>query len=441
MATRHYRCERYHDGTAVLDDVALTSVDGRLARVAPGSTAPADAVRLAGLVLPGFANAHAHAFHRALRGRTWGSGTFWSWRDAMYEVAGALTPDTYRALATAVFAELVCAGYTEVGEFHYLHHDVDGTPYGDRNAMTHALVDAATVAGIRLTVLDACYLASAPSAPPEGVQRRFSDPTAEAWASRVDALGDLPPTVTVGAAVHSVRAVDPGGIGTVAGWAAARGAVLHAHVSEQPAENEASLAAYGASPTAVLDEAGALSSRFTAVHATHVGDDDRARLRRAAATVCVCPTTEEDLADGLCDLGALASDEPAGGLSLALGSDSHAVVDPFTEARALEGHERLRTGRRGTLAPAALLGALTTGGRRSLGTDTARHCDLVAVSLGSARLAGADDADLLGAVLAAATADDVDTVVVGGEVVVSGGAHHALEVPRLLDDAIRAAWR
>jgi formiminoglutamate deiminase len=320
----------------------LVRVDGdRIAAVEVGVSAPPpDAAPLPGLTVPGFANAHSHAFHRALRGRTQrGAGSFWTWREQMYELAGSLDPERYHRLARAAFAEMALAGVATVGEFHYLHHTPSGEPFGDPNAMGHALVAAAQDAGVRITLLDTCYLHGGIGVELDDVQRRFSDGDALAWATRASELADGP-SVRIGAAIHSVRAVDPPSMAVVAAWAADRAAPLHAHVSEQVAENEQSVAAYGCTPTELLARHGVLSERFTAVHGTHTGDADHALLGKAAAFCCLCPTTERDLADGIGPARALRD----AGIGIALGSDSHAVIDVLEEARAVELDERLASG-------------------------------------------------------------------------------------------------
>ena len=255
---------RWHAEHALLPSgparaVLLEVADGRFTAVTPDSPA-GDAERLAGVVLPGLANAHSHAFHRALRGRTHGGGgTFWSWREGMYAVAARLDPDSYLALARATFAEMALAGVTCVGEFHYLHHRPGGGAYDDPNAMGEALRQAASEAGIRITLLDACYLAGGLTAgghtPLDERQRRFGDGTVERWAERLHALRPSP-GMRVGAAIHSVRAVPREGIGAVA--RAAEGLPLHVHLSEQPAENDACQGFYGVTPTGLLDAEGAL---------------------------------------------------------------------------------------------------------------------------------------------------------------------------------------
>jgi formiminoglutamate deiminase len=387
-----------------------------------------DTYRLSGLVFPGFANAHSHAFHRALRGRTHGDGgTFWTWRQAMYALAERLDPDGYLELARAVYAEMAVAGFSCVGEFHYLHHAPGGARYGDPNAMAEALRQAAADAGIRLTLLDTCYLAGGIDTPLSAQQQRFSDGTAEAWAARVAALKP-DDTMRVGAAIHSVRAVPRAELATVADGHRP----LHVHLSEQPAENEACLAAYGRTPTELLHEAGALSSRTTAVHATHLSTQDISLLGGTQTGVCLCPTTEADLADGIGPARELAD----AGSPISLGSDQHAVVDPFLEARALEHGERLRTGSRGRFTPAELGVALTRAGHRSLGWPE-EHLDLVAVRTDSVRTAGCTPEQAL----LAATAADIHTVVVDGKIVARDGHHEQLgDVGRLLDEAIGRLW-
>ena len=406
--------------------------------VAPNAS-PDGAQRLPGVVLPGFANAHSHAFHRALRGRTHDAGgDFWSWRAGMYAVAEQLEPDSYLALARATYAEMALAGVTAVAEFHYLHHGPGGHAYDDPNTMADALAQAAADAGIRLTLLDTCYLAGGLDAdghqPLAGAQLRFGDADAETWASRRSAW--TPPAgATLGAAVHSVRAVPRDQLSIVV--KAAEAAPLHVHLSEQPAENTATDAMYGCTPTALLAEAGALGPSTTAVHATHVTAADVELLGESGTSACLCPTTERDLADGIGPAQALRDAE----CPLALGTDQHAVVDLLEEARALESHERLASLRRSRFAPAELLAAMTA--HSALGVPDAgrievgARADLVAVRLDSVRTAGIDPAQ----VVLAASAADVDTVVVDGRVVVADAAHVLGDIGALLRDAIEPLWR
>ncbi|GAB2688637.1 formimidoylglutamate deiminase [Thalassiella azotivora] len=426
-------------------------VDGeRIGFVSPGASPEPGDHRLAGLVLPGFANAHSHAFHRALRGRTHGDdphapgehGSFWTWRRRMYEVAAVLDPDLYLALARATYAEMALSGVSAVGEFHYLHHGSGGQPYADPNVMGAALVEAAADAGIRLTLLDTCYLAGGLDAgghrPLDDVQRRFADADADAWAERQAARSVQDPGhrhVRHGVAAHSVRAVPAEHLHVVRDAAAGR--PLHVHLSEQPAENEACHARYGLTPTGLLAEHEVLGPRTTAVHATHLTRLDVQTLAATGTTVCACPTTEADLADGIGPFGALRD----AGSPVCVGSDQHVATDLLREAQLVEGYERLATGRRGTFAPADLVGVLTRDGHRALGWDGGElrpgaHADLVAVRLDGPRTAGA----ALDQVPVVAAADDVHAVVVDGRVVVDDGRHTLGDVGALLRDAVRDVW-
>jgi formiminoglutamate deiminase len=409
----------------VVDGLLVDVVDGRFSRVAPGPAAGSRT--LPGLTVPGLANCHSHAFHRALRGRTQRErGTFWTWREQMYAVAARLTPDTYFELARATYREMVAGGITSVGEFHYLHHGPDGTPYDDPNAMGEALVAAASEAGLRIALLDTCYLAAGIGREPEGVQARFTDGDAERWAERA---ADGPAT---GAAIHSVRAVPKEQMKHVVDWAAQRRAPLHAHLSEQVAENDACLAAYGLTPTQVLDEVGALGPRTSAVHATHLTDHDVARLGGTRTQACFCPTTERDLGDGIGPSRALHD----AGSPLTLGSDSHAVVDVFEEMRAVELDERLASRQRGHWAAAELLAAATHEGHRSLGFDdvgrieVGARADLVVLDTATVRTAGTGG-DEQTAVFAA-TAADVTSVLRDGVDVTCDPADVGAELDRVV---------
>jgi formiminoglutamate deiminase len=406
-------------------DVVIDVQDGTIVSVTTGAGCPSGASRLRGLVLPGLVNAHSHSFHRALRGRTHRTGgDFWAWRRLMYDVSTRLDPDNYRALALATFAEMSMAGVTCVGEFHYVHHQPGGRPYEDPNEMGCAVAEAAATVGIRLTLLDVCYLrgdVDGSALAPE--QQRFSDGSVEGWLERVAAIPEGP-RVRVGAAPHSVRAVGQRDLTAMATWAHENGRPVHVHVSEQPAENEACLAATGRTPTQILADAGALTAMTTVVHATHVTDEDTALLGRAPTAVCLCPTTERDLADGVGPAGAFAS----AGSPLCVGSDSQAVIDLFEELRAIELDERLVTGRRGLLAPATLLAAGTVAGSTALGWG--RHglvagarADFIAIDLDSVRLAGTRPADAAAHAVYAASASDVTDVVVAGRRIVEGREH------------------
>jgi formiminoglutamate deiminase len=446
-------------GRGVCPDVLIEAAGDRFTAITPEVAAGAvpaglrpGLTRLPGLTLPGLANAHSHAFHRALRGTGAAADgdTFWTWRERMYAVAERLDPENYFALARAVYAEMALAGITCVGEFHYLHHAAGGKRYSDPNEFGLRLIAAAAAAGVRITLLDACYLAGgfAPGGTPiplAGVQLRFGDGSAAAWAERVagfscDSLGMAAPYARLGAAIHSVRAVAPDQVPEIMAWSHAHGAPVHAHLSEQPLENAESRAAFGRTPAEVLYDAGALGPRTTLVHATHLTEWDVELLGGSLSTVCMCPVTEADLADGVGPAPALA----AAGSPLALGSDGHSVIDLLEEARWMELAQRLVSRRRGHFSPTDLAAAATVHGHACLGWPEAgeivpgAYADLVTLPLDSPRLAGGGS-DPLAAVFAAGTAADVRHVVASGVDVVRDG-HHLLvdDVPGELAAAISA---
>jgi len=528
-------CERAWVDGAVHDGVLLRADEaGMLTEVRVGITAAEAAAEsdsgaagadaplehLTGIVFPGGVNAHSHAFHRMLRGRTHADGgTFWTWREVMYDVAGRLTPESYRVVARAVFAEMLAGGWTSVGEFHYLHHAPGGAPYGHddavegSHAMELALVAAAEDAGIRMRLIDTCYLTGAIGEELSEEQARFGDGDIDGYLRRHSSLAraldartppraDLPdspslrpspyhplsrgtghrsegrahtgvprtagpplagqgaslagsgaslagqgasrsghgaalagqvaPLVTLGAAIHSVRAVPASDIGRFRDL----GGPVHIHLSEQPAENGASRAAYGRTPTGVLDGAGLLSPALSPVHATHLTAEDIAALGAAGTTIVMCPTTEADLADGI----GPALDLAHAGATIALGSDQHVVLDALRELQGLEAGERLRSGQRGRFTPTQLIDAMTVGGARSLdlpvgALEVGRACDLIAVDRASPRTYGSVGEQ----VVLAGTSADVRTVVTAGRVRVRDGRHTRLgDVSALYREAYEA---
>jgi len=421
----NYWCEQALIGGVVHQGVRLEVSDGRFGDVTIGSP-PNDATRLRGLTLPPFTNSHSHAFHRVLRGRAF-QDSFWSWRREMYETAARLDPDSYYRLARAVYAEMALAGIGTVGEFHYLHHQPSGMPYQEPNAMGEALIAAAGDVGIRMTLLDTCYLHGGLGRDPEGVQVRFADASPAAWVERVAGL-EATDLVKVGAALHSVRALELGEMETVAAWSEGNRSPLHAHVSEQSAENEECVAFYGASPIEVIARTGAVTERFTAIHFTQVTASDIEILQEEHGMVCLCPTTERDLADGIGPARRLVDH----GVELSLGTDSHAVIDMFEEMRAAEMDERLASGRREQLSPVGLVAAATSGGGRSLGWGQSglvagAAADFVTVTLDGVHTAGIDDS--VRALVFAARPGDVTDVVVAGRPVVVGGTLPSIPDP------------
>ncbi|SDR76449.1 formiminoglutamate deiminase [Brevibacterium siliguriense] len=461
MSTRYWCESAWIDGS-VAHGVLLSADDtGTLTAVETGiDTAPSDAEAVRGFVLPGGVNAHSHAFHRMLRGRTHGDGgTFWTWREVMYSVAAKLDPQSYETVARAVFAEMLAGGYTSVGEFHYVHHAQDGTPYGaehphyhdtepraeagdrphaDANGdsglraheMERALARAATSAGIRIRLLDTCYLTGGIDSELSAEQARFGDGTIDGYLDRhaglIDTFTDEFPVNTpgesfvhVGAAIHSIRAVPAANLPRFTELSGP----VHVHLSEQPAENEASKAAYGATPTEVLARSGVVDNRLSAVHATHLSEEDIAILGGSRSTIVMCPCTEADLADGIGPARELAD----AGAVISLGSDQHVVLDALRETQGLEAGERLRSGQRGRFSPAELITALTEGGARSLdlpvgALEVGKACDFVALRTDSKRTMGSLDEQII----LTATSADLHLTVSGGKVRVRDGVHTEL---------------
>lgn len=301
--------------------------------------------------------------------------------------------------------------------------------------MGAALIEAAWQAGVRLTLLDTLYLSSGFGADPEGAQVRYSDGDVERWLARVEELPE--DRARIGGAIHSVRAVPRAALDPVAGWSGER--PLHAHLSEQVAENEGCLVAYGVTPAQLLADHGLVTSRTSLIHATHLSAEDISLIGAAGAFVGFCPTTERDLGDGVGPSTQLR----AAGARLTLGSDSHAIIDLFEEMRAVELNERLLTRQRGHWQAADLLGAATATGQESLGWLDAgaiavgNRADLVVLDAASPRTAGTGGDE--GTVVFAAVAEDVARVMSDGEWIFTAADRE--HIGRELDDAIAAVWK
>jgi formimidoylglutamate deiminase len=365
--------------------------------------------------VPAMVNAHSHAFQRDLRGVAERPGApdddFWSWRTEMFRLAGALEPETMGEVAARVYGEMAAAGYGAVGEFHYVHHRPDGTPYDDPNTMAIAVADAAVAAGLRIVLLPAAYHRNGwdgADRPPEPGQRRFCDPDVGTFLARVDALRDWAAGrdgVTVGVAAHSVRAVPAAWLDAIAAYARDNGLVAHVHAHEQRRELDECHAEHGCTPIALLARCGFLGERTSVVHGIHVTDADVALLAESRSIVVSCPTTEGNLGDGF--LPALRYRDA--GVRLAIGSDSQVRVDPFEEARELETGARREGRTRHALLAATgdLWGELVANGRAALGLDDA---GAVTVDLDHPDLRGVAAPDLPYALATCASAG----VVAGG---------------------------
>lgn len=429
---------RFHEGRAL-----HVGADGRVRTEGP-LPAGARLVRLPGrALLPGLVNGHSHAFQRLIRGRTeyvasgHASDDFWSWREAMYRAAENLSPEDVYTASRQAFLEMVLAGITSVGEFHYLHRQADGTPYADRNELALQVIRAARDVGMRIALLRVGYARAGYRVADNPRQRRFIDGDVETFLSSTAALAratQADAAVSVGLAPHSVRAVPREWL---AALASRRDVPVHMHVAEQPKEIEACLAEHGRRPVELLAELGLLGPHFTAVHAVHLTDAEVRLLGSAGANVCACPSTERNLGDGVVPADALAG----AGARLCFGSDSQATVDLLEEARQLEGHLRLVRLRRAVLDPGAgtqqglaarLFEMATVHGARSLGLPTGAlvpgaPADFFTVDVNHPSLVGADAASLLAAIVFGAEKAAVREVVVDGRLVVLNGQHPRAE--------------
>jgi formimidoylglutamate deiminase len=432
----------WRDGRALHGATLAVGDDGRVLAAAPPQ---ASVVRLRGKALmPGLVNAHSHAFQRVLRGRTEfvahlnAADDFWSWREAMYKAANALTPDGVYAASKQAFVEMALAGITSVGEFHYLHHQPDGRPYPDEHQLARQVVRAAREVGLRICLLRVAYARAGHKKEASPRQRRFCDASGEEALARTASLRDayrMDPLVTVGLAPHSVRAVPRDWLEVFARDAgrALQGAVVHLHAAEQPAEIDQCRAEHNKRPIELLADVGLLDGRTTLVHAVHLGKGEPELIGKAGATVCACPTTERNLGDGIVPADALR----AAGVTLAFGSDSQAHIDLFEEGRALDGHLRLQKLRRAPLDDGSggienlghfLLRAATAGGAKSLGLPTGAlapgtPADFVTVDIEAPALAGTRPDAVASGLAFAATPACVRDVYVQGRRIVENGVH------------------
>jgi formimidoylglutamate deiminase len=448
---------------AVRSGAALTVENGRV--VAVGAPAHgAKIVRLSGrAIFPGLVSAHSHSFQRAIRGRTerrtrltpqppsppeaaergadgsQGRSTFWTWRTAMYEAANRLSPDDLHAVARMCFREMVRAGVTAVGEFHYLHRDPDGRPYADPAELERRVLAAAGEVGLRIVLLRTAYARAGYGLAADPLQRRMVEESLEDVHRGLEATvraAAAEPLASVGVAPHSVRACPAEWIRALAEEARRRGLPLHLHAAEQPAEVAACKDEHRATPVGLLERLGALGERTTLVHAVHVDETDVRLLGGSRTTVCVCPTTERNLGDGIAPIDQLVE----AGVPLALGTDSNVQIDPLEDARELEYHLRLVRLERAVLdvppgsLPARLLDAATAGGMAALGLRGGRlapgePADFVAVDLEDATIAGAGTDDLLPLLVFALGRTAIRDVFVAGEPVIVEGTPAAGSMP------------
>jgi formimidoylglutamate deiminase len=434
------------DGSFCHDRVLEVGDDGKIISLGNASEIGPEVFvcRLSGCaLLPGMIDVHSHSFQRALRGRAESrrrSGPdFWSWRNSMYRCALALNPEEIYDVARMAFMEMMLAGITTVGEFHYLHRTPDGAVYDDPNLLAKQVIRAAESVGIRIVLLRCAYVRAGFGLPADPGQIRFLEPEAETFVRHADDLrneiGHMPSSVSFGLAPHSIRAVPRPYLQTIAGWAHGHGMPLHMHVAEQPAEIEASIAEYGVTPFQMLDELGLLTQDFTAIHAIHLGPGDIERMARGKITVGACPTTERNLGDGI-----LCADQLIdAGVSIALGTDSHTQTDALENARELESNLRLRhlqravlDGRHGLPLASLLFDAATSAGARSLHLETGTlqpgtPADFFTVDLADASIAGSMTEELLTNIVFSMSRSAIRHVAVDGKMRIDQ-SQHALQV-------------
>lgn len=412
------------------DNLHITiSDDGRIQSITPNDTGETGSTGIEPLpgiaLLPGFVNAHSHVFQRALRGHTHRPitqrDTFWTWRAAMYAAAQQLTPDSLYTLAFSTYREMLAAGYTSVGEFHYVHHQPDGQPYDQPNAMSEAILRAGRDAGIRVVLLMAAYAQAGFNQPPQPEQRRFCDASVQAYLEHVETLRAT--GALVGVAPHSVRAVPETWFRAIAQYSQEFDLPLHVHADEQRGEIDQCVAAYGCTPIELLERWSALGPRTTIIHATHANEAEIALMAERGCAVCICPTTEGDLGDGIAPY----ADLQAARIPLSIGSDSNTRLDPIEELRWAEYTARMRYQRRRVLiaeetsSPGPLLLDYgTRKGAQALSLETGQiapgmQADFVAIDLHHPMLSGWNAQDMLDAVFFGASSEVITQTWVAGK--------------------------
>ena len=432
-----------HPGLALFADV-----DGKIVRLSRDSEDIARATRLTGrAILPGLVNGHSHTFQRVIRGRTefrssGGTDTFWTWREKMYRAATLLTPEQIYDAARMAFLEMALSGITTVAEFHYLHHQANGSRYDDPNLLAKEVIRAAREIGLRVGLLRSAYVRAGFQKEPNPGQTRFITPKVEHFIDDTEALRAWvdkqfrEDEAVVGVAPHSIRAVPVEYLREVARYTTESNLVIHMHVAEQPAEVEACSAEYGSTPVAFLHRGGILRDGFTAVHAIHISDQEAQLLGDSRSIVCACPTSERNLGDGAVPAEKLLE----ANARISLGTDSQIQIDLLEDARLLEYHLRMEKLQRVVLAPAdsklgrtdqlakRLFYAATQTGAESLRLAVGdlvegANADFFTLDLSDPSIAGASSGAFLTNVLFSAERSAVRDVFVGGRPIVTGGSH------------------
>jgi formimidoylglutamate deiminase len=449
----------YSNGRFIANGGVLVSESGVFLETAQNLETPsARIVNLPGkAILPGLVNVHSHSFQRLIRGKSESriiSGKdFWSWRGTMYHAASQLDPQDVYDVARMAFLEMVLAGTTTVGEFHYLHNAANGQPYDDPNLLSKQVIAAAQSVGIRIALLRTAYLRSGYELPRDPGQIRFFESIGNFLENMTTLIEDCsanPTEVRFGVAPHSIRAVPLPDLKEIAVWARARRLPLHMHVAEQVAENTACLREYGHTPVDLFNRERILGPDFTAVHAIHINSDEIAMLANTDSTICSCPTTERNLGDGI-----LAADNVmAAGIRVALGSDSQAQIDPLEDARELDYHLRLEQQQRAILDQIAakplaswLFDCATVHGAQALalpgGDLTAgSFADFFTVDLHDVSISGHSAEDLLPILVFSLNRSAIRDVVVNGRFILRDQQHiHQNEIVSRYKNVHRKVWQ
>jgi formimidoylglutamate deiminase len=430
----------YSNGAFIANGEILVSESGQLLQ--PSKDLDSSSTQIIPLpgkaLLPGFVNTHSHSFQRLIRGksesRVVSGKDFWSWRGTMYHAASQLDPEEVYDVARMTFLEMVLAGTTTVGEFHYLHNAPNGQPYDDPNLLSKQVIAAAQSVGLRIVLLRTAYLRSGYQLPPDPGQIRFFESTTaflENMSALMSCYSAAPNEVRFGVAPHSIRAVPIADLKEIAAWTRKNKLPLHMHVAEQVAENTACLSEYGLTPVTLLNKHQILDRHFTAVHAIHISADEIPMLADANATICSCPTTERNLGDGI-----FAADRVMkAGISVALGSDSQAQIDPLEDARELDYHLRLQQQERAILDQVdaktlalRLFESATERSAHALGLHGKQLAfgslaDFFTVDLNDVSIAGHSAEDLLSIIVFSLNRSAIRDVVVNGQFVLRDRKH------------------
>lgn len=429
----------YLDGKFVSNAGLLVDESGRIVRVARDADDTTTIVNLPGkAIVPGFVNTHSHSFQRLIRGKSESRAVsgkdFWSWRGTMYHAASSLEPKDVYDVARMAFLEMLLAGTTTVGEFHYLHTDKNGAPYEDPNLLCKQVIAAAQSVGIRIVLLRTAYMRSGYQLPPDPGQGRFfesTQPFLDNMSRLISEYAESQGEVRFGIAPHSIRAVPLHNLKEIAAWSRDRDLPLHMHVAEQIAENTACIEEYGATPVALLAREQLLGPDFTAVHAIHISADEIQMLAQARSALCSCPTTERNLGDGILR----ADDVMRAGIPVALGSDSQAQIDPMEDARQLDYHLRLHHQERAILdqidgqsLASRLFESATLRGANSLAVPAGRlnadsFADFFTVDLNDISIAGNSADSLLPMLVFSLGRSAIRDVVMNGRFVVRDQQH------------------